>query len=315
MTLRLFGDLKDAGALDEWAAPSGGGGGAEFPAIRPIRNGTSAITFPTTGQGLIVVVPTGTDWSAWVELTAGEGVTYILATLNTDLYHRESRPLLIQLGTGASPSNNIIGQWYDHVDGPPAGQTVSYPRQYDIDGITLPASTALAARVRAITAATAAYNQVGLAVAAMPTPLTFAPDWDEQAYRGGITRITRAPDIPDTIALTSGAADQYGDWVELLASASGHLLVQGIEVTTSGSGSPPRPHLTVQVGIGPTSGNVTPQEAAPFPTASATIKAAGYNRLPLPVEVLTGDRLWLRAKATSATQAVSAAALLHYLSF
>jgi len=316
MTLRLFGDLKPAGALNEWAAPSQGGPPVGFPAIRPIRDGTPSTSFPTTTLGLILAIPAGTDWSNWSQLTAGEEADHVLATLNAHFWHRENRPVFIQLGVGAAPSDNIIGEWFDHVSGPPPAQTVSYSRQYDIDGLTLPASTALAIRARsAFQSATAEYNQVGVAVAAMPTPLTFAPDWNEEAYRGGITAIKRVPDIPTTLTLTTGDAEQYGDWTELQPSASGHQLAHSIEMRTSGANPPPFPHLVVQLGIGPTADNVVSQETVPFPNADLTSRAAGIYRLPRPVEVFTADRLWLRAKATTASQPAKVAALLHYLNF
>ena len=82
--LRLFGDLKDAGALDEWAAPSQGGPPVGFPAIRPTRNGSPSISFPATGNGVIIVVPAGTDWSPWVQLTAGEAAAYVLQDFSRD---------------------------------------------------------------------------------------------------------------------------------------------------------------------------------------------------------------------------------------
>ena len=313
--LRLFGDLKDAGALDEWAAPSQGGPPVGFPAIRPTRNGSPSISFPATGNGVIIVVPAGTDWSSWVQLTAGEAAAYVLAHLNARCWHRQGRPLYIQLGAGADPSSNIVGEWYDSNCGLTIDAAAHYAQQFDPDGYTLPASTALSARVKAAITATADWNQVGLAAVAMPLPLGFAPDWDEQAYREGVSRVERVPAIGSTISLTTGAVDQWGAWVELMASASGHQLVQGIEVASSGSPPPPYSDTRVRVGIGPTSDNVVPHEATHFPRGTANAGTVGYFRLPRPVEVLAGDRVWLSAKAGRASQPVSAAALLHYLSF
>jgi hypothetical protein len=315
MTLRLFGDLKPAGALDEWSAPSQGGEPVGFPAIRPTRNGSPSVSFPATGNGVIVVAPAGTDWSSWVQLTAGEAAAYVLAHLNARCWHRQGRPLYIQLGAGADPASNIVGEWYDSNCGLTIDAAAHYTQQYDLDGHTLPASTALSARVCAAITCTADYNQVGLAVVAMPLPLGFAPDWDEEAYRQGVTQVKRAPDIGSTISVPTGGVDQWGAWVELIASASGHLLVQGIEVTSSGSPPPPYSDIRIRVGIGPTSDNVVAQEATHMARGTANAGALGYCRLPRPVEIEQGDRVWLSTKAGKAAQPVSAAALLHYLNF
>jgi hypothetical protein len=315
MTLRLFGDLKPAGALDEWSAPSQGGEPVGFPAIRPTRNGSPSVSFPATGNGVIVVAPAGTDWSSWVQLTAGEAAAYVLAHLNARCWHRQGRPLYIQLGAGADPASNIVGEWYDSNCGLTIDAAAHYGQQWETNGYTLPASTALSARVKAAITCIADYNQVGLAVIAMPLPLGFTPDWNEEAYRQGVTQVKRVPDIGSTISLTTGAADQWGDWVELIASASGHLLIQGIEVASSGANPPPHSDMRLRVGTGPTSDSVTAQEATHFPRATTNSGPVGYLRLPRPVEVLAGDRVWLSGMAGRAAQPITAAALLHYLNF
>ncbi len=315
MTLRFFGDLKPAGALDEWAAPSRGGPPVGFPAIRPTRNGSPSVSFPATGNGTIIVAPEGIAWSSWVQLTAGEAAAYVLAHLNARCWHRQGRPLYIQLGAGADPASNIVGEWYDSNCGLTINASASYSQQWELNGHTLPASTALSARVKAAISAVADYNQVGLAVVAMPLPLTFAPDWDEQSYREGVSQVKRVPDIPSTISLTTGAVDEWGAWVELIASVSDHQLLQGVEVPSAGSPPPPHSDIRLRVGTGPTSDNVTPQEATHLPRAVITTGAVGYYRLPRPVELVQGDRVWLAAKAGKAAQPVSAAALLHYLNF
>lgn len=310
--LRLFGDLKPAGALDEWATPSQGAPPVGFPAIRPTRNGSPSISLPASG-GVAIPVPAGTAWSDWVLLTAGESADHVLATLNCLCLHKQNRPSFIQLGVGADPGSAITAEFYNYTSGP-LTEAVCFPAQLAIDGRPLPADTALSARVRSQTNATADMNALSLAATAMPVPLTFAPDWNEEAYRQGVSQVKRAPDIPSTVAITTGAVDDWGNWAQVLASAPCHLLIQGIEVTVSGSPPPPFTAVVLQVGLG-AQGFETPQETVPFPTPLSTLGGAGYYPLPRPVEVLQGERIALRARAGKANQSVSAALLLHYLSF
>jgi hypothetical protein len=285
-------------------------------ALRPTRNGDPSYFFPATGSAVTVTAPTDASWSAWTELTAGIAADCVLATVNVDCIHgvggAEARLLFLQLGIGAAGAEVAIGNWVDTNVSIVGNQ--KYSRQFRLDGYELAANTRLAARVRVASSCTYGHL-MAVSVVAPPSPVLFSDGWDEDAYRqGGVDASQLVPDVPSFTNVACGAIDTWGNWVQFIASAANRLLVDGVNVSVSGSAPPPFPtRLALQIGIG-AAGSEVAHEAVAL-ASGTTAGPAGVFGLPRPVEALTGERVAVRTQTGKAAQGVSLSLCVQDLNF
>jgi hypothetical protein len=278
-------------------------------AVRPTRNGDPSFFFPVSGAAIVATAPADASWSAWAELTAGIGGDCVPSTIYCDVYHTgEFRSLFVALAVGDAPDEEVIATFYVKAV---SIATYRHCEKFRLDGYKLAAGTRLSFAIRTDVACTPDAHRVAVAVSAPPSPVLFSPcAWDEDAYRqGGVSGQELHPAAPDFVNTTSGDADDWGSPVEVIASASGHQLVYGVNVRASGAGSS---RTAVQVGVG-AEGNEVWHEAVQL--ASAVGAPAGAPELPRPVEVLAGERVAIRSQQELAGQLVRCALDCRNLNF
>jgi hypothetical protein len=304
-SLHLWGELRDAGAIPEmYDGPPAGGGGAAFPAIRPTRNANPSVSLPQTGYINGWNTPAAPSWSAWQQITAGEASPYILDKLHLNVMAYTGLSWWVQLGIGAADNEVDFATFGGSLMAAGTDPYIVFPVHFNLDGYRLPAGTRLSIRSRH-TSAAANDSRFSAVVIAMPDPPLFSPDWDEETYRaGGVAAITRYPAVPNYTAVLSGTANNWGNWVEFIASAPSHLLVYTLEDYV---GALLQYCHRFQIGIG-ASGQEVAHELTATPTrATAGAYTIGAWPLPRQVEVLQGERVCVRHNNSIATRTAQVA--------
>jgi len=272
-----------------------------YTALRPTRNENPSVTLPQTGHGPQWTTPVSPNWSAWIQVTAGEASDFILATLNINTLFLSATSWWIQLGIGASQNEAPIAEWSGTAFGT---FSADYPLigyyQFWLYGYKLVSNTRLVIRSRQLTV-TDSNPYLGAVVVAMPSPPLFSADWDEETFiKGGVSGSLIYPAIPSFTSITSGAAiNTYGTPVEMIASAPNRLLVKSIHENLTGTTNRMNRY---QVGIGAKDAEKWHELGATPRSTFGTLRTIGNFILPRPVEVLKDERVAVRYNCSAAAQ-------------
>lgn len=297
------------------AQVTGGSGGG----VRPTRNEDPSRFFPETGAAVVVTVPADGSWSLYASgvLTADSGAECNVATINAEYVHSfatgpGARAIFVEVAVGADGLEVPIGTWPDTNLSTATDQR--YQRQFRLNGYTLAANSRLVFRARLNVAHADSTHKVAVAVVCPPTPVLFTDDWDEDTYmQGGVSSEEMVPAPVATTAVACGLADAWGNPVELDAAAANRQLLYGVNVQGVGPAPPPYPsRVALQFGVG-AMGSEKWHEATQL--VAVTTVPSGQFELPRSVEVLTDDRVIVRAQGNVASKNVNLALIMHNLNF
>jgi len=268
------------------------------------RDGLERLIPNLAGATQLGVAGAAWNWSAYVQMTAGDANGYIphalhwgFAVANPTATGALSVVVEVEIATGAAGSEITYARvsqvlaWSVTVLG--ASPLLGSSRTLPLDGAVILAGTRIAARIRASQAATLIIIRSGLYLEGHQSAAPVAyPAYSLQAHLSGVHRPqTLATPTGSTLLITPTAFPNYGSWVTVIDPAPKDLLVWGCAF--QGSSSIAFAGQQLQLGTGP-SGSEVARAVIGLPNSGQITINCGHSLLRRPLLVKKGERLAAR---------------------
>jgi len=274
------------------------------------------IVFPTDTTSVAIAAPTA-QWAfnaTWTQIVASTGAGFVLCGVVVRLIRTVATYGTIELGTGAAASEVHLDAFsYSGFVSGVVDDIVSFIILHSqlIGPHYIPAGTRIAGRNAQHVAtgwSTAAIYLYGFTVSSPEIATRFINQ--RNLIQGFATKGGDRLPTTDFIALThSGAAYTQGAWVEIAASTTEDLVVEGISLLNVTSAR----DYVVSLGYGTAGNEVMLPAFFPMMSSATTTPSISNIPAPLPLFVPKGSRLVARQKANSTSGTTSVAVKVTYL--